>query len=44
MNKITTFTEIWKNDSQVRLLAGGMLADGLLLIVMSALAAVFILL
>jgi hypothetical protein len=39
MKEKVTFTEIWKNDTQVRVLAGGLLADGTLLIIMAVLAA-----
>jgi hypothetical protein len=40
MNEKVTFAEIWKNDSKVRTLAVGMMADGMLLIIMAILAAV----
>lgn len=32
-----TFNEIWKIDNKVRLLAGGMLADGIVLLVLATL-------
>jgi len=44
MKEKVTFTQIWRNDTKVRLLAGGMLADGMLLIVMTIMAAVVIVL
>jgi hypothetical protein len=39
MKEKVTFTDIWKADSQIRILAGGLLADGMLLIIMAVLAA-----
>jgi hypothetical protein len=39
MKEKVTFADIWKTDGQVRALAGGLLADGMLLIIMAVLAA-----
>ena len=39
MKERVTFRDIWKNDAQVRGLAGGLLADGMLLVIMAVLAA-----
>lgn len=43
MKEKITFTEIWKNDIRLRLLAGGMLADGILLCCIAVLTAIVIL-
>ncbi len=32
MKEKITFTDIWKADSRMRILAGGLLADGMLLL------------
>jgi hypothetical protein len=36
MKERVTFTDIWKADSRIRILAGGLLADGMLLMAVLA--------
>jgi hypothetical protein len=44
MKARVTFKEIWDTDAKIRLLAGGMLADGMLMFVIAVLAVAFIVL